>query len=488
MIDRAHVAWRVLFLLLCASLALPFLLAGAPPMLDYPNHLARVFILAHLHDPAYHFAQAYVADWKPYPYILWDAALVALQRVMPVESAGKSMLILSALLVPLAAAWILRQANPESSRLAFLACALACNLYFLWGFCACQLGLGLGLLMVGAWLWYRKQPSPWRAVLFAGLCFAAYFAHLMGFAAAAFILVFYELTGRNRFECLKLAGFLAGPSLLFLWAKPGIRGAAVHFEWRPLSEKLETLKDCVTHGYHPHLEQAFLAGLIVCVLLAVVRNSALRIQWRWAIVTLAFFGLYLALPYAWGESFDLDARLLLPLAILPMAGLNVGRRRANWIAAVAVLLTLLRVFDITQGYREAGSAEDTMDRGIQHVARNAHVFPLVDTCTEDDPLADYYTHYWSYAVPRRGASSPDLFDIPGQTPMRILDDSYTNDGYWEHCYKEEPDWRQVASDYDTIWSYGDQRFTAAIRAVADPVYAEGRLVVYRVRPGRSARR
>ena len=48
MIDRpaSPVAWRLSLLGLCAILLAPLLLVDVPPLLDYPNHLARLFVLA----------------------------------------------------------------------------------------------------------------------------------------------------------------------------------------------------------------------------------------------------------------------------------------------------------------------------------------------------------------------------------------------------------------------------------------------------------
>ncbi len=65
--QRSSVLWVGLFALLASSLIIPFLSVNEPPLLDYPNHLARTFILNHLHDPAFHFSEYYRADWKPYP-------------------------------------------------------------------------------------------------------------------------------------------------------------------------------------------------------------------------------------------------------------------------------------------------------------------------------------------------------------------------------------------------------------------------------------
>jgi len=163
-----------------------------------------------------------------------------------------------------------------------------------------------------------------------------------------------------------------------------------------------------------------------------------------------------------------------------LAVFRVGRR-ANWIAVLAVALTLVRVFNITTGFHEQAESNEAMDRGIEQIARSASVFPLVDTCKEDDPLYYHYVHYWAYSVIRRGAISPYLFDIPGQTPMRITYEPYMSDDYWGHCYDVQPEWELVAADYDYIWSYGDNRYQRGIEEVADSVFEEDQLVLYRVR-------
>ena len=471
--------WVALFLLLASSLAIPLFLVHEPPLLDYPNHLARTFVLDHLHDPAFHFSDYYRADWKPYPYVLWDILMVALQQFLPVETAGKLMLAFAWVLLPVSVAWFLWQANRSEMKLAVLGCALSYYSLFLWGFVAYQLGVSFCFLMLGTWLWYRRQPSVTRAVLFAAITFATYFAHLEGFASAAIILVLYEANSFQWSEALRLAGFLAPPSLLFLWARPGLSETHT-VEWRPFAEKLLTLYTVPGVAYDDVTARIVLGGFLLCFLLAVVRNRELRVNRRWLVTALLFFAVFLLLPYAWGETFDLDVRLVPPFCLLGLAVFRVGRR-ANWIALVAIALVALRVFDIAGGFRSEAEKSPRMDRAIEHIDRNARVFPLVDTCSDDDPLDDYYIHYWAYAVIRRGAISPYLFDVPGQTPMRITDALYRPLGYWDHCYDDEPDWQLVSADYDYVWSYGSRRYQDHLEQVAEKVFAEGPMVLYRVR-------
>ncbi|MDR3763623.1 MAG: hypothetical protein P4M01_05950 [Acidobacteriota bacterium] len=476
---RRHV-WAVLFVLLAGTLAVPFYAVQTPPLLDYPNHLARTFVLTHLHDPAYHFGEIFHADWKPYPYILWDVLAVVLQHFIPAEAAGRLLLALATVLLPFSVAWFLHQANPGQERLAFLACPLAYCTLFLWGFTAYQLSVSFCFLMVGTWFWYRKQPTPWRAALFVLSTFLAYFAHLLGFASAAFILVLYELTRWDWRRWLQLSAFLAPPSLLFLWARPGLVESK-RLEMRPLADKFMMLVAVPGHLYSDPLDRVFMWGIVLCLGVALVRNRELRIHWRWMFVLVGMFGVYMLLPYGWGTSSDIDVRLVVPFWMLLLAVAQVGRR-ARWIAVLAVVLTLVRVANVEGGFEYESETCAPMDEAIALIQPGATLFPLVDTCKDDDPLDYFYVHYWAHAVVRRGAISPYLFDIPGQTPMRINTPMYLSEGFWGHCYDVEPDWEQLADDYDYIWSYGDQRYAAHIAGVADKVFERQRLVLYRVRP------
>src|ERR1700694_49046 len=72
----ASTARQLVFaLILAAMLVAPIWSAAFPPLLDYPNHLARSFVLAHLNDSHFSFRQFYRADWGAYPYLGMDASL-----------------------------------------------------------------------------------------------------------------------------------------------------------------------------------------------------------------------------------------------------------------------------------------------------------------------------------------------------------------------------------------------------------------------------
>ena len=87
------------FLLLSLIAILPIASVRLPPILDYPNHLARMHILAALPGSA-DLARYYRAVWTPIPDLAFDAVVPALAAVIPVETAMR--IALAAMLLALA--------------------------------------------------------------------------------------------------------------------------------------------------------------------------------------------------------------------------------------------------------------------------------------------------------------------------------------------------------------------------------------------------
>src|SRR5258706_16429116 len=102
----------LMILILAAALLMPIWMVEFPPLLDYPNHLARSFVLAHLNDPAFTFSKFYQAVWGAHPYIGMDAVLAFLGGLFSIETAGRLFLSLCALALPASALFFFRLTNP----------------------------------------------------------------------------------------------------------------------------------------------------------------------------------------------------------------------------------------------------------------------------------------------------------------------------------------------------------------------------------------
>src|SRR5437868_7296099 len=161
------------------------------PLLDYTNHLARAFVLAHLHDPQYQFGHFFRADWGLYPYIGMDAVLVWLQRFVSIETSGRIFVSLCVIALPLSILWFLRRVNPGHDSLALFSLFLTYDVFLLQGFLNFKLSLAACFFVVGLWFWYYERASTWRWLILLACVTLTYFIHLIGFALTGFILFFY---------------------------------------------------------------------------------------------------------------------------------------------------------------------------------------------------------------------------------------------------------------------------------------------------------
>jgi len=137
------------FLLLGVLLVAPIWLVAYPPLLDYPNTLARTYILARLRDPGSHFHQFYQAAWGLYPYLSADVILVGLNRALPAELAGRIFLSFCVLALPLSAWFFIRQANPGQDHMGLWALVITHNIFFLYAFLNFYLSLSVCFLALG---------------------------------------------------------------------------------------------------------------------------------------------------------------------------------------------------------------------------------------------------------------------------------------------------------------------------------------------------
>jgi hypothetical protein len=464
-------------LILAAMLLVPIWTMSFPPLLDYPNHLARAFVLAHLNDSHFSFREFYRSDWGAYPYLGMDASLAMLGRIFPIETAGRVYLSLCALALPGAAWFFLRQAQPKSDAGCLWALLIAYNVFFLEGFLNFDLSISVGLFVIGLWLRWLAKPSRGRWIAAVVAFTALYFTHLLGFGIAGLIVVAYLALSRRPFLYWLWSGALALPGMAFYLHSSRVGLSANKIIFHGWDDKIDSL-GMILHGYWPWLDWLSLIALGAWFVAAWWRNPEFRWDAKWIAVAAFLFALFWVIPWMWGEGSDLDIRVLPFLFVAILATVSVGKR-AKILAAIPLLLFGARTVSVTRHFREAQPALEGLARSFDAVPRDALVLPIVEG--DEDPIARPFTHFWAYGVIRRGWFSPYLMDAPGETPMRIIHESYTPDGFWNLTYDEAPDWQQVQSDYDYVWAYDVAKFSAPLAAIGEKIYSSGALDVYRIR-------
>lgn len=461
--------------LIACGLLVPVWLVKYPPLLDYPNHLARTFVLAHLKDPTYHFGAFYSADWGPYPYLGMDVVLVSLQKFLSAETAGKVFLSLCVITVPLSVWWFVREANPGHDGLALWGLLLAYSTFFLEGFVNFQLGLTFCLITVGLWLRYIKHPLKKKYLAVLVVATLAYFIHLIAFVLTGFIIVVYTAAACRRFReiCSAAALFFPGVLVYFLSGTAQYSGGELYFRGWP--EKLLDALSSLQHGYSPRLETFTLVAIAVTAIVGWLGNSEFHVQRPWLWVFVGLLLLYCALPDEVGESWDIDVRVIPLLFAVLLVLAQVGRRQ-RIMGMVALTLFFFSLANVARNFLEKQVELSGMQLAVQQLPLNTRLLPLINENDDEDPLQRLYVHFWAYSIIERGASAPYLFDLRGQTALRTTEKVYIP----ERPLKSPLNWEAIRNDYDYIWVYDFSDWGAELMAVGKIKYAAGDLQLYQV--------
>ena len=471
-------------LILAAMVLLPIWSVHYPPILDFPNHVASSFVLFHLHDSQYNFSQYYRGDWGPTPYITTDFLMGALSRVLPALVAGKLVLSLGALGLPLAAWFFLRQVNPGENAVALWFLLASQNIFFRYGFLGFYCSLSLMLITLGFWLRFLKEPSAGRGLVTCAALIATYFTHIMGFVFCGLIVALYTVT-RPRIREWIYTGALFVPCLtLYFLSSRVAEKQSTGAGFRTLSDKLDVAW-MIMHSNSHLLDEITLLAIPAFFILAWLFNKEFHWQWRWVVVAAGLAITFALLPVDYGDGYDIDIRALPVLFIVLFVTARMGRR-AWKLAPLAILLFAARTYDLTKVFRAEEPALTGYAQSFEMTPRNARVLPIIAQRDDDEDAIDqYYDHFWAYGVINRGWVSPYLFQVPGLLPLHLKKEAYAPDGFWDLSYNEKLELDQIQNQYDYVYAFNVPDYEADLRSIGDEIYTSGKLKLFRIRPAQA---
>jgi hypothetical protein len=441
-LDRPLAWWTSLVVMLTALLV-PIFSVAVPPLTDYPNHLARCYVLAFgKSDPV--LQNMFSQHWQIIPNIGVDLLLPALMRVFSPLLSGKIVLAFC-LLLPTSGAIALGYAYFRQRSFWQIAAGFAAfNALFLMGFMNFELAIGIALWGAAGWILYRERFPVATVVLAMLVSTLAFFFHLLGFCFFALLVGSYEFSrvwGRGlvtRAALLDAAGrmgvfvlALAAPILLY-GASP-LQRADFAPGWPHLSQKASEL-------FVPFLQYSpafdvltvvpVIAFLIACLLArrANVSRSAL-------ICCVVLLVIYAVAPRGLKGVYFVDTRLPVMLGFMIFAGFmpRVPTTRLWSLAgALFAVLLLVRVAFITEVW--VHSQEDVSDvrEVITAVTPGSRVL-AADVVKVDNPtwfammppsrrlpeLTATYWHLASFVLLDRRAFWPTVFAADGEQPIRV---------------------------------------------------------------------
>nr|WP_294522713.1 hypothetical protein [uncultured Rhodopila sp.] len=477
----ARAAWWAALAALCLVLVAPLLVCDVPPLIDYPNHLARLFVLASLPGDA-ELAKFYGSHWSVIPNLALDLAGPPLMQVLPVYDVGR-LLIAVAVLLPVLGT--IAYASALGGRWWALGVGLvAWNNCLLYGFLNFSIGIGLALLLAAVWLrWRETQPNRMVAIATFG-ALALFACHLMGLVFFAVLIGGAELfrvwtsakertgrlTGQSRLatvmdrgacpqrrpgggrasqgvdggpaatmtggrasrtapvpvlrEALRrglvLCLVLAAPALLYAASDLSQLGGDAAF--LPYGEKLLQLAG-VFSNYLGWLDAATASVAIGLPMLWVLTRHG-RFPGVAAVPMSVLFAAFLAAPYAWKGTYHLDTRLAVMLDFMLFAGFVPKRwpRGPSVLAAAAIILLFAaRMAVLTTAWAAHQTDIDDIRRVLEPVRPGQAVYVAAAVGPNSRSMSDGSRtdiHLGALALIERRAWWPFEFDNVSQQPLQ----------------------------------------------------------------------
>ncbi|WP_249780327.1 hypothetical protein [Bradyrhizobium sp. dw_411] len=422
--DRS-VAMMVFALLAVASL-LPVLLTPIPPMVDYLNHLARMYILSRNGTPDAN--PYYEVAWALYPNLAMDLLIPQIARLISVENATRLFLLLSQLLIVGGALALERVVKGRVHLAGFAALMFLYCLPFTWGFVNFEFGLGVALWGIAVYLIFVERASPLRFALHAVFVAVLFTAHFFALGVYGATLGFYELwRAHDRKvpyrEVIWRLVLLAVPAVALFGIMQitagsiGGEGTTWAFEFKPI------WLFRIMNGYNLQVSAASALALMAALFVA-ARRGFLKLTPAGVWLGSGFVLLYLAIPSSLlGTSFA-DLRVIPAAAlILPAFGsLSLPGRRWT-VAALAIVCAvtsanLAVVYAIWLPYRADYAS---IIASFHKIDRGSKV--LVGGGEGEDPPFNDLTQFPMFyaatlAVHYANAFVPNLFTAVGKQPVQ----------------------------------------------------------------------
>jgi hypothetical protein len=409
------------FFVLLVVACVPLFSTVLPPLVDYPNHLARLHLLAEGGNAFY------AVRWAPLPDLAADLLVPPLIRLgVPLPFAGKAFVVLSFALISGGTVWLNRTATGRWRWWPLLAFLLLYNRSFLWGFINYLFGLGLALCGLALWLTLERRPRT-RLLLSLPMALGCFLSHLAAFGIYALSIAGVELVPvaslvrQRRYReaaartALAAPQFIA-PALLFLFWQPAGTGGAVGFGaiWRK-ADLLFSVFDNYSRPFDIVCFVLFAGSLAV---LAWQRRLALSPRLGVALAIL--FAAYLILPTRIFTGYGADHRLPPALFLLLIASVkpSLPRRAGLLLAVAAGAMFAARMAVVDAVWARADGLYTSDIAALDQLPLGARLMAGAPA-NEVNAGGVPQLHVAALAAARREAFVPTVFAHPAQQPMAL---------------------------------------------------------------------
>jgi hypothetical protein len=412
----------------------PLILFKYPGLQDYPNHLARAFILLNQDDSL--LARSYAVQWMPLPNLGWDIWAVAVGKLLPIEWVGRLFLMMSGTVIMAGCFALNRTLTSRFSFAPLLAVPFLFNSGFSKGFLSFELAAGCSLL-AAAW-WVSARDMYWlRRLLIATVCSTAlYLIHLYSWAFYGLFVFGYEVqrmvragrTGPSILRQLFRDGLQAIPALgMFVFA--GINSTQPELVVQKFDAphmRILEIHALIDTG-NPFI--SFALVLIMLVLIAtMIGRGLLRVRSDFALPIGLSIALFFLLPDQIAGTYYVAWRLIFMALLVFIASCiptEKGFASINPVLGVTALVTVIAASVTIWSWHNAKLGTEAFLKITQRVPEGSALFVVHNGMKPQRLVREAVGlyHVGSFAVLTRRALVQSMFALPGQQPIQFRDAS-----------------------------------------------------------------
>jgi hypothetical protein len=418
-----HWMLAAVYAVLVAIALYPIFSVAVPPLVDYPNHLARMYILAHWKSIP-ELQQNYIADWNLHPNMAMELIVPFLARFMPIYMAGKLFIAATLLLLLGGTIALRRVVYGQVGLWPALTFLVLYNYVLFWGFLDYLFTAALALFAFSAWIALGHRGALFRLTAFSCITTILFVGHLFGLLVYGLLVLGYELWrvrgglwfGRMMAISWGVSALqFAIPAVLFLqWMSANSADGEGPTVYGPLNQRLAALISPVHMGM-PWVDIP--AAVFLAILVVMCRsNKSVGFANELKLPLLLLVGAALAMPHQLAGVWGTHIRIPPLIACVAIAGVRLApeaRQFAVRAAYAAIAIFILRTavvshawVDLNRKFVEFRAATAVIELGARTI--------VVEDKTDLPPgrIALYGTQFWhlaALAVIERAVFLPNLF-------------------------------------------------------------------------------